>query len=139
MGTDIKVNNKIIFYDGFCVMCSRFIRFIVLLDKRKKFKFSAISSDFASRVLPKKLDKKQVGKFIVYLSNDKVYKKSNAVIQILIDIGRFYYVFKLLKIFPSKIRDILYDIFANNRYKWFGKSDVCHVPPKEIRDQFINK
>ena len=61
------------------------------------------------------------------------------LIQILIDIGRFYYVFKLLKIFPSKIRDILYDIFANNRYKWFGKSDVCHVPPKEIRDQFINK
>ena len=139
MGTDIKVNNKIIFYDGFCVMCSRFIRFIVLLDKRKKFKFSAISSNFASRVLPKKLDKKQVGKFIVYLSNDKVYKKSNAVIQILIDIGRFYYVFKLLKIFPSKIRDILYDIFANNRYKWFGKSDVCHIPPKEISDQFINK
>ena len=139
MGTDIKVNNKIIFYDGFCVMCSRFIRFIVLLDKRKKFKFSAISSDFASRVLPKKLDKKQVGKFIVYLSNDKVYKKSNAVIQILIDFGGFYHVFKLLKIFPSKIRDILYDIFANNRYKWFGKSDVCHIPPKEIRDQFINK
>ena len=56
MGTDIKVNDKIVFYDGFCVMCSRFIRFIVFLDKRKTFKFSAISSDFASKVLSKKLD-----------------------------------------------------------------------------------
>ena len=139
MGTDIKVNNKIIFYDGFCVMCSRFIRFIVLLDKRKKFKFSPISSDFASRVLSKKLDKKQVGKFIVYLSNNKIYKKSDAVIQIMVDIGGLYNIFKLLKIIPSQIRNIFYDIFANNRYKWFGKSDVCHVAPKEIRDQFINK
>ncbi len=139
MGTDIKVNNKIIFYDGFCVMCSRFIRFIVLLDKRKKFKFSPISSDFASRVLPKKLEKKQVGKFIVYLSNNKIYKKSDAVIQIMVDIGGLFNIFKLLKIIPSQIRDIFYDIFANNRYKWFGKSDVCHVAPKEIRDQFINK
>ena len=139
MGTDIKVNNKIIFYDGFCVMCSRFIRFIVLLDKRKKFKFSPISSDFASRVLPKKLDKKQVGKFIVYLSNNKIYKKSDAVVQIMVDIGGLFNIFKLLKIIPSQIRDIFYDIFANNRYKWFGKSDVCHVAPKEIRDQFINK
>ena len=139
MGTDIKVNNKIIFYDGFCVMCSRFIRFIVLLDKRKKFKFSPISSDFASRVLSKKLDKKQVGKFIVYLSNNKIYKKSDAVIQIMVDIGGLFNIFKLLKIIPLQIRDIFYDIFANNRYKWFGKSDVCHVAPKEIRDQFINK
>ena len=139
MGTDIKVNNKIVFYDGFCVMCSRFIRFIVLLDKRKKFKFSPISSDFASRVLPKKLEKKQVGKFIVYLSNNKIYKKSDAVIQIMVDIGGLFNIFKLLKIIPSQIRDIFYDIFANNRYKWFGKSDVCHVAPKEIRDQFINK
>ena len=116
MGTDIKVNNKIIFYDGFCVMCSRFIRFIVLLDKRKKFKFSPISSDFASRVLSKKLDKKQVGKFIVYLSNNKIYKKSDAVIQIMVDIGGLFNIFKLLKIIPSQLRDIFYDIFANNRY-----------------------
>ena len=63
MGTDIKVNDKIVFYDGFCVMCSRFIRFIVFLDKRKTFKFSAISSDYASKDLSKKLDEKQVGKF----------------------------------------------------------------------------
>ena len=139
MGTDIKVNDKIVFYDGFCVMCSRFIRFIVFLDKRKTFKFSAISSDFASKVLSKKLDEKQVGKFIVYLSENKVYKKSDAVIQIMIDIGGIFNVFKLLKIFPSKVRDIFYDIFANNRYKWFGRSDVCHVAPKEISDQFINK
>ena len=30
-------NKKIIFYDGLCAMCNRFIRILIILDKKEKF------------------------------------------------------------------------------------------------------
>jgi predicted DCC family thiol-disulfide oxidoreductase YuxK len=79
----------------------------------------------------------EIGKFIVYLSKDgKIYLKSDAVIQVFIELGGIYNLIGLLKIFPSSFRNIFYDFFASNRYKWFGKHDQCHIPPKEIADRF---
>lgn len=136
MGTDTKVD-KIVFYDGFCVVCSRFINLLIKADKRKKNKFTSVTSKFAKKYLDKRLDPDEVGKFIIYISNDKIYSKSDAVIQVFTELGGFYKLFGILKIFPSSLRNIFYDFFAGNRYKWFGKLDQCHLPPKEIADRFI--
>ena len=87
--------------------------------------------------MDKRLDSNEVGKFIIYISNDKIYSKSDAVIQVFTELGGFYKLFGILKIFPSSLRNIFYDFFAGNRYKWFGKLDQCHLPPKEIADRFI--
>ena len=136
MGTNIKINKKIVFYDGFCLVCSRFINLLIKADKKKENRFTSISSQFSKKILKEKLDSKDIGKFIIYLSNDKVYLKSDAVLQIFIEIGGIYKFFTLLKIFPSGFRNIFYDFFASNRYKWFGKLDECHLPSKEIADRF---
>ena len=132
MGTNIKINKKIVFYDGFCLVCSRFINLLIKADKKKENRFTTISSQFSKKILKEKLDSKDIGKFIVYLSNDKVYLKSDAVLQIFIEIGGIYKLFTLLKIFPLGFRNIFYDFFASNRYKWFGKLDECHLHSKEI-------
>ena len=136
MGTNIKINKKIVFYDGFCLVCSRFINLLIKADKKKENRFTTISSQFSKKILKEKLNSKDIGKFIVYLSNDKVYLKSDAVLQIFIEIGGIYKLFTLLKIFPSGFRNIFYDFFASKRYKWFGKLDECHLPSKEIADRF---
>ena len=107
-----------------------------LKEKKKENRFTTISSQFSKKILKEKLDSKDIGKFIVYLSNDKVYLKSDAVLQIFIEIGGIYKLFTLLKIFPSGFRNIFYDFFASKRYKWFGKLDECHLPSKEIADRF---
>ena len=110
MGTNIKVNKKIVFYDGFCLVCSRFINLLIKADKKKENRFTTISSQFSKKILKEKLDSKDIGKFIVYLSNDKVYLKSDAVLQIFIEIGGIYKLFTLLKIFPSGL-EIYFMIF----------------------------
>ena len=136
MGTDTKVDNRIVFYDGFCVVCSRFINLLIKADKKKLNRFTSISSKFSKKILKKKMQSKEIGKFIVYLSNGKVYSKSDAVLQIFIELGGIYNFFAFFKIFQSRFRNLFYDFFANNRYKWFGKFDQCHLPSKEIADRF---
>lgn len=137
MGSDFKVDNRVVFYDGFCVVCSKFINLLIKADKNKLNKFTSISSIYAQNILKKKINTKEIGKFIIYLSRKgKVYSKSDAVIQVFIELGGLYTVFGILKIFPASFRNIFYDFFASNRYKWFGKLDKCHLPPKEIADRF---
>jgi predicted DCC family thiol-disulfide oxidoreductase YuxK len=43
----------------------------------------------------------------------------------------------MLKIFPKKIRDLVYDYIAKNRYKWFGKTENCMMPTPEIQSKFL--
>ncbi|OAH59636.1 MULTISPECIES: hypothetical protein [Bacillaceae] len=38
-------------------------------------------------------------------------------------------------IIPSRIRHIVYDWIAKNRYKWFGKKESCMLPPPSIRNR----
>ncbi|MCH7761601.1 DUF393 domain-containing protein, partial [candidate division TA06 bacterium] len=39
---------------------------------------------------------------------------------------------------PNPIRDFIYDLIANNRYKWFGKRDQCMVPSPSIEKRFLD-
>ena len=36
-------------------------------------------------------------------------------------------------IVPRFLRDPIYKLIANNRYRWFGKKETCRIPtPEEI-------
>ena len=84
------MKKNIIFYDGYCVVCSRFIRFLIKIDKRKIYSFANIPSKISDKILRNKMDGDQIGKFIVLYSGDKIYKKSDAVIQIFTGFGGLF-------------------------------------------------
>ena len=139
MGSITEISSKkIIFFDGYCNFCNSQVNNILSIDKKNIFHFSALSSKFAINSLKGKIDKKSIGKSIVFLNNGIVYTKSEAVIMILSEIGGFYNLFSFFKIFPSFILDFFYNIIAKNRYTWFGKSENCFIPSKEISSRFIN-
>ena len=119
-------------------MCNSQVNNILSIDKKNIFHYSALSSKFAINSLKGKIDKKSIGKSIVFLNNGIVYTKSKAVLMILSEIGGFYNLFSFFKIFPSFILDFFYNIIAKNRYTWFGKSENCFIPSKEISSRFIN-
>ena len=50
MGSDFKIDNRIVFYDGFCVVCSNFINLLINSDKNKLNKFTTISSKYAQKI-----------------------------------------------------------------------------------------
>lgn len=124
----------IIFFDGDCLVCNRFVQILLRIDHRKKFLFSSLQSELAKTALtdiPKNIDS------IVYLSPTGSYIKSEAVLKICKQLGFPYATCYLFKILPLKWRDALYDYFAKNRYQWFGKNEFCALPTKSERQRFI--
>ena len=63
--------------------------------------------------------------------------RSNAVIEIIRDLGGIYKTGILLYVVPQKIRDWCYDLVAKNRYSLFGKMDHCRTISLEERGRIL--
>ena len=111
---------------------------ILRFDSKKFFYFSNLDSSFSKKVIKENKVESLEGKTIILYHNNKIIIKSNAAIKIAYLLGGFFKIFIIFKILPSFIRDGIYDVISRNRYRWFGKSDSCYIPKKEILDRFIN-
>lgn len=128
---------KIILFDGVCNFCNYWVNFVLDRDNKNIFKFVALQSDKGQEILKKyNLPINDFDSFIM-ISNDKVYSKSTAVFEILNDLSGWFKIFLPLKIFPTILTDFAYDIIAKNRYKIFGKREVCRIPTNEEKSKFL--
>ena len=129
--------SSIIFFDGVCNLCNRFVRFVIKQDKDSKFKFCSLQSDIAKKVLSdyqlNSLDLKSV----VLIVNQKIYTKSDATLKILQILGGIWGAAGVFFIFPKVIRNAIYNFVAQNRYRWFGKSATCMLPTQETQNRFL--
>lgn len=130
-------NKKIIFYDGLCAMCNRFIRILITLDKKEKFLLAPLQGK-NGKILKEKFSKELKGIDSVIFYNKKVYTKSSAVINILSELGGIYKLAYIFNIIPSFISDSIYDYIARNRFQWFGKLDKCPMPEKKNISRFLD-
>ena len=130
-------NKKIIFYDGLCAMCNRFIRIIITLDKKEKFLLAPLQGK-NGKILQKKFSKELKGIDSVIFYNKKVFTKSSAVINILNEVGGAYKLAYIFNIIPAFISDSIYDYIARNRFQWFGKLDKCPMPEKKNISRFLD-
>lgn len=77
-------------------------------------------------------------KSILYFKNGKVLEKSSAVIESLFDVSAWFFWIKILYVIPAFIRNFVYDLVAKNRYKLFGKNDLCRIPTTEERKYLLD-
>jgi len=66
----------------------------------------------------------------------RIFFKSDAALTVL---GRLASTRPLgwLKAVPRLLRDPAYDLIARNRYRIFGRTDACMIPPPEDRSRFL--
>ena len=131
-------NKSIILFDGVCNLCNNSVQFIIKRDKKQRFLFSSLQSDAAQDILLQFQLKNSDFDSIIFIENGKVYQKSTAILKIskyLSGIWKLSYGFIII---PKFIRDTVYTFIAKNRYKWFGKRDVCMIPSKGLKLRFLD-
>lgn len=126
--------DNIVFFDGVCGLCNKFVDFVIRYDRSKKILFSPLQGKLAQtqiRNLTVNVDS------VILYSNGNLYQKSTAAIRILSLMGGIWKCCILLLIIPPFIRNYIYDRVAKNRYKWFGKNEFCRIPSQEELKRFI--
>lgn len=129
---------QIVFFDGVCQLCNRSVNFLIKQDKKNVLKFASLQSAYAQNVVPKALlNHEKLDSIIVY-TDGKFYDRSTAVLKLCKILGGLCSVFLIGYLLPRYIRDGLYSFIANNRYRWFGKTDQCRVPTAELKKRFLD-
>lgn len=126
---------RIVFFDGVCGLCNRFVDRLLRLDRNAMLRFSPLQGDTARVRLPDGMGSSL--DTVVYLRGDKLIQRSDAALWILIDLGGWCHVYRALFIVPRFVRDAVYAWVARNRYRWFGKRDTCRLPTPEERPRFL--
>lgn len=130
-------NNSIILFDGVCNFCNSSVNFIIKRDKKNYFLFSSLQSEYSQKFLTKNNFPTNNFNSIILIENNKLYQKSTAALKIakhLKGLWKLSYVFIII---PPFIRDFFYDVLTKNRYKWFGKKEMCMIPDEKIKRKFL--
>lgn len=122
------------YFDGICNLCHRSVAFVARHDKKGIFYFASLQSDFAHRHLADFIDMSRADT-VVYEKNGVIFTLSDAVLELLHDMGGIWKMFYAFKMLPKPWRDGLYRYIAAHRYGWFGRRDHCAWPGEtpEIR------
>ena len=127
----------IILFDGVCNFCNRTINIILKYDKDAYFQFAPSQSNAAMGIMQQFSLEQQAITSVILIDNEKVYTKTDAVIQIANRLSGWPSLFRLLKFIPKSIRNFGYDLIAKNRYTLFGKRDQCMIPEASARNRFL--
>ena len=128
----------IILFDGVCKFCNSSVNLIIRHDKRDRFKFAPLQSAAGIALLKRfDLDTEKMDSFVL-IDEENVYMKSTAVLRVLRSLGFPYNLLYAGIVLPAGLRDQLYNWFAKNRYRWFGKKDQCMVPDERVREKFLS-
>jgi len=128
----------IVFYDGVCGLCDRTVQFLLKRDTAQSFKFAALQGETAKQRNDLPNDLTSVA-FVAKsgTAQEQIYFRSDAVLQMLDQIGGFWSIVSWLRIIPRPVRDAIYDMIAKRRYQWFGKFDACRIPSPELHARFL--
>lgn len=128
--------DKIVFFDGVCVLCNGIVKSLIKMDKKKVLRYSSLQSEFAKTVL-------HTGDFdppssVIFYNQGIAFKKHKAVAEILKCLkGPYKFLGFLLSLIPSFIGGHAYDLIAKYRYRIFGKNDTCFIPNQSEKNLFI--
>jgi predicted DCC family thiol-disulfide oxidoreductase YuxK len=128
--------HPVILFDGVCNFCDASVQFILNRDPNEAFQFASLQSDAGQELLKKYNVPDNVDSMIL-IENDKVYYKSAAALRISRHLKGAWKLLYALIIVPAPIRNIVYDLIARNRYKWFGQKESCMLPPPNVRKRFL--
>jgi predicted DCC family thiol-disulfide oxidoreductase YuxK len=129
-------DDDVILYDGVCVFCSRWIRFVAARDTSRRFRFTAIQSGYgtwlaqAFGIDPNDPDTNAV------VHGGVAWFKSDGALTVLSNLPGWGWL-RVLRYVPKSLRDAVYNLVARNRYRIFGKYEACFVPDAGFRDRVI--
>lgn len=155
----------IVLFDGVCNLCNSTVQFIIRHDPLGQFQFASQQSEIGQKLLAKHgiqtaqaladsvvviegdtawletegaSPTKPTSDNVAGLEEEKIWLESDAALQILYRLGGFWSLFAGLKIIPKPLRDWVYRLIAQNRYRLFGQRQSCMIPTPEHKKRFLD-
>ncbi|MGB0414385.1 MAG: thiol-disulfide oxidoreductase DCC family protein [Coraliomargarita sp.] len=130
-------SKMVVYFDGVCNLCNRAVDFIIRHDADARIRFASLQSAHGQAVLARLGLSLDELKTIVFEQDGVLYVKSDAALKIAAVLDGPVSWFAWFLWIPRFLRDPLYMLISNNRYRWFGKKSSCRLPTADERKRFI--
>jgi len=134
-GTVPSHSSDLIVFDGACVFCSGFARFMARHDTAERFRFvTAQSATGQALYVRHRLDPMAMETNIVIVEG-RAYVKMGAFAAAMRSLGWPWRALAVADAIPQPLSDRLYDVIARNRYR-FGRR-ACPLPSAALRGRLV--
>lgn len=138
MSTEGERNGGIIVFDGVCVLCNGWVRFLLRHDRRGRYRFAAMQGDSGrALLLAHGLDADDPVSFLL-IEDGAAWTETDAIFRVLAGLGGAWRLATLVRVLPRGVRDRLYRALARNRYRIFGRHERCMIPAPEQAARFLS-
>jgi predicted DCC family thiol-disulfide oxidoreductase YuxK len=129
----------LIVFDGECVLCSGFFRFITRVDRAERFRFAHAQSAFGHALyeaLGLPVDDYETNLIIV---DGVVYTHLDSFAAAMGAVGWPWRGLAIVGVLPGPVKTFLYNRIARNRYALFGRYDTCMMPDPHLIARFVDR
>jgi predicted DCC family thiol-disulfide oxidoreductase YuxK len=126
----------LILYDGDCVLCSNWFRFVAQRDVEGKFLFTAIQSPYGRALAIRHGIDPNNPQSNAVLIDGEVNLRSDSAIAAISNLPGYGWA-QLFRLLPKPLRDAAYSMIARNRYRWFGRNETCWLGGAKYADRVI--
>lgn len=132
----------LVLFDGHCALCHGWVKFLLARDRRGTFRFAPQQGTTATPYFARHgLADVSLRSVVVVLDADRpgerVLLKSDAALAALAALGGPWKLLAAFRWVPRGLRDWVYDFIARNRYRWFGTTDACLLPPPGSQSRML--
>ena len=118
----------LIVFDGVCVLCNNFARFVAQHDKADMFRFAHAQSELGGALYRHYGLNDTEFETNLLIESGRAYGRLDAFSRIMRKLGWPWSVARMLMLMPPSARNRFYAYVARNRYRMFGKHESCPVP-----------
>ncbi len=133
----VNFDDQIILFDGVCKLCNGWTRFIIRYDAHRRFKLCAVQSEEGQAILKWFGYPTDYFETMLLVQGNKALEKSDSFLVVMSQLPFPWSLLRTLKLFPKGFRDWFYDRIALNRYRLFGKYDVCLLAAADNEHRFL--
>lgn len=137
------IPDHIILFDSQCNLCNSWSRFILRHDKFHQFTLCRVQSpagQFLLRLLDQPLDNYQSMIYLVRGTYGPAPRfRSEAALDVIGQLPAPWCWLRIFRLVPISLRDRLYDLVAQNRYRLFGRPPACRIPNAHEQQWFLEE
>lgn len=127
----------LILFDGVCVLCSAWVKFVIPRDPKELFRFVAIQSELGRALATRFNIDADMPESNVVIRAGVAWFKGDSALRVCHDLPGWRWT-RMFRLAPRPLRNVFYDIIARNRYRLFGRRDTCFMPSPDLQRRFVS-
>lgn len=127
----------VVLFDGVCKLCNGWAKFLIRHDRHHRVRLASVQSAEGQTLLTWAGLPVDAFDTMAVIRGRHYWVRSEAFFEVVAQLPAAWRILGLLRVVPRALRDWAYDRIALNRYRLFGKHDVCLLPTADHQRRFL--